>query len=502
MRSKKAFMNLLTNILREGVSIICGFILPYIFISSFGSEVYGLTESITNFLGFIVLLEAGFGPVVKVALYKALAKKNTHQIERVLKTSERFFRRIAFLFLLYIAVLTVLYPVISGSTFDYFFTASLVVIMAISTFAEYFFGMTYRLFLQSDQKTYITNTIQIVTMLLNLCFVFIAVKFGASIIVVKIITGAVYILRPVLQNIYVRRRYKLSLRGVKPDYKIEQKWDALVHHIAFMIHSRTDIVILTVMSTLDNVAIYSVYALVLNGIKSIVSVVAESFSAAFGDMIARSESDTLRKRFSSYETIFITISTITYSCTLMLVTPFIMVYTSDVTDADYIQPLFGILLTLSIYILTIRQPYNELVKAAGHFKQTRRGASVEAVINIALSIIMVWRFGLIGVAIGTLVAMAIRTVEFIYHVNKYILKRRIWMTFRKITHLVVETVVIVLISQLIRAPEMSSYWNWIIYAMQIFGVAIAVVLPLNYWMYKNDFKDLRKTLKRLVKRKK
>lgn len=325
MRSKKTFLNLLTNIIREIINILCGFILPHIIISNFGSETYGLTESITNFLGFIVLLEAGFGPVVKVSLYKALAKKNTDQVKRILKTAERFFRRIAIVFLLYIIGLAVLYPIISNTNYNHLFTAVLVMIMAASTFAEYFFGITYRLLLQSDQKIYITNIIQIFTMLLNLILVLVAVKFGADIVIVKIITSLVFILKPILQKIYIKKKYKITLKGIKADYIIEQKWDALIHHIAFMIHSKTDIAILTIMSSLKNVAIYSVYALVLNGIKSIISTIADSFSAAFGDMIAKSEKKALRKSFNSYETLFMTITTIVFSSTLMLITPFVAV---------------------------------------------------------------------------------------------------------------------------------------------------------------------------------
>lgn len=500
MRSKKAFLNLFTNLLREGVSIFCGFILPYVIISSFGSEIYGLTESITNFLGFIVLLEAGFGPVVKVALYKALAKKDLRQIKRILKTSEVFFRRIAVIFLFYILGLAVIYPVISESSLNYLFTASLVIIMSISTFAEYFFGITYRLLLQSDQRTYITNIIHIITMLLNLCFVIIAVNCGSSIIVVKIITGVVFLLRPILQNVYIKKHYNISLNRCNADYKIEQKWDALAHHVAFMVHTRTDIIILTVLSSLDNVAIYSVYALVLNGVKSIVSIMAESFSATFGDMIARSEKITLRKRFNSYETIFLTISTVVYSCTLLLITPFVSVYTRNIGDVNYIQPLFGVLLTLGVYLLTIRQPYNELVKAAGHFKQTRRGAFVEAVVNIVLSIILVWNYGLIGVAIGTLVAMLIRTIEFIYHSNRYILEREARNNIKKVIVMIVETIVVIFVVTTLPSPRIISYLDWFLYAFETFIVAVLIVLPANYLLFKADFKDSWKTFKNVTGR--
>ncbi len=500
MRGKKAFLSLITNIVREVVSVLCGFILPYAIINAFGTEVYGLTESVKGFLGFIVLLEAGFGPVVKVALYKALAKKDSASIKRILNSSERFFRRIAIIFLIYVIVLAFAYPLISETHLNYIFTVVLILVMSVSIFAEYYFGMTYRLFLQSDQKAYVSNIIQIVTLLIGLGFALIAIKFGASIILTEAIIGLVYLLRPILQNVYVKRRYDNLPVGVDDSYKMDQKWDALTHHIAFTIHSRADVIILTIMGSLKEVAIYSVYALVLNGIKSFVSIIAESFSAAFGDMIAKNENNNLRKRFGLYETLYMTISTIVYSCTILLITPFVAVYTLNVGDADYSQTLFGVLLAISTYSLTIRQPYNELVKVAGHFRQTRRGAVVEALINVVLSLILVWKFGLVGVAIGTLAAMVIRSTEFIYHANKYILKQSIMNSFKKIIVVILETLIVVFVANFIPMLGMDSYLNWVIYAVEVLIVAVIIVLPVNFLLFKDDFKELRKTIRKLLRR--
>ena len=405
------------------------------------------------------------------------------------------------IFLAYVVGLAFISPLISDANLDYMFTVILALVMSIGIFAEYYFGMTYRLLLQSDQKAYISNIIQIVTLLMSLGLAVLATRLGASIIVVEICIGSVYMLRPILQNIYIRKKYSINLSGVDSHFEIKQKWDALTHHIAFMIHSRADVIILTVVGSLKDVAIYAVYNLVLNGIKSFVSIVAESFSAAFGDMIAKNEEKTLRRKFGSYETIYLTISTVVYSCTILLITPFVIVYTLKIGDANYAQPLFGVLMTISMYLLTIRQPYNELVKVAGHFKQTRRGAVVEASVNVVLSVILVWRFGLIGVAIGTLVAMLIRSIEFIYHTNKYILKRSVMESVKKIAFVVIETLMIALVVHFIPMPEMNSYIHWIIYAIGVFAVALAVVLPINYLLYQDDFKDLKRTLKRIIKRK-
>ena len=134
MRKKKALYSIVTNLILQLVVIIYGFIVPKIIISHFGSDVNGLISSITQFLAYITLLESGFGPVVKSALYKPIANKNKSEIANILKTAERFFRKIAIIFIAYIIILCFIYPIIISNKFDTVFTVSLIIIISISTF--------------------------------------------------------------------------------------------------------------------------------------------------------------------------------------------------------------------------------------------------------------------------------------------------------------------------------------------------------------------------------
>ena len=159
MRSKRAINNVIVNFILQIIILLYGFIVPKIIISQFGSNVNGLISSITQFLAYIALLESGFGPVVKSILYKPIANKDNKEIANIIKTSEKFFRKIAIIFLIYIAIMCVFYPYFVNKDFDSIYTISLILIISISTFAEYYFGMAYKLFLQSEQKTYVISCI-------------------------------------------------------------------------------------------------------------------------------------------------------------------------------------------------------------------------------------------------------------------------------------------------------------------------------------------------------
>lgn len=497
MRSKKALYNILSNLILQIVVVIYGFIVPKIIISSFGSNVNGLISSITQFLSYIALLECGFGPVVKAVLYKPIADKDNETIKNILKTSERFFRIIAVIFLVYIVALTIIYPAIVINEFDVLYTISLILIIAISTFAEYFFGMTYKLYIQADQKTYVISIIQIITYILSSICTIILAKLNVSIQVIKLMSGMIFVLRPLIQNYYVKKKYNINLKDADNNFELKQKWDGMAQHIASIIHGNTDITILTLFCSLAEVSVYSIYYLVVKGIKSIIQAFSNGIDASFGNMIAQKEYDNLNKKFNLYEILYFMICTICFTCTMILIVPFVKVYTKGIHDADYIRYAFGYLIVISEYIWAIRLPYSSITLAAGHFKETRTGAWIEAIINIVISVILVMRYGIIGVTIGTIVAMVLRTLEFIYHTNKYILKRNIFESFKKVIIVIICTLTILLISLITpNIVDVTSYLTWFVNAIIVFIESSFIVLIVNCIFYRKNIGEILKILKK------
>ena len=488
MRSKKAFINILSSLLLQLVTVVCGLIVPRMIIKNFGSNVNGLITSITQFLAYISLLEAGFGPVVKAILYKPIASKNKEEIERILKASEKFFKTISYIFIIYIMILCFILPITVSDEFDTIYTLSLIIIISISTFAEYYFGMTYKLYLQAEQKTYVTSGIQMVTTLINTIMVILLIYMGASIQVVKLISAIIFVARPLLQNIYVKKKYNLNLKDADSNYNIKQKWDGLSQHIAYVVHNNADVAILTFFSNTREVSVYSVYLMVVQGLKNLVQSFTGGIDATFGDMIAKNEKENLRKTFKAFELFYFTIVTIIFSTAIVMILPFINVYTRGVTDVNYYRPVFAYLIVLSEFMWAIRLPYSSLSTAAGHFKETKKGAWVEALTNVILSIVLVFQFGTVGVIIGTLVAMTMRTVEFMYHSSKYILERSVIYTLKRFFIIAIEVIIIILLCNIIPKIDMTNYLNWAIQSTITVIIASIIVGIINIIFYKEDVK--------------
>ncbi len=491
MKTKRTIWNIISAIVMQVVIFSTSFVVNKLIIKEYGSSLNGLITSITQFLSYITLLEAGVGPVIKASLYKPLSKNDNKQISDILYASEKFFKKLSFIFLGYVFVLTILYPLVVTSEFNYWFTFSLILIISINVFAEYYFGMTYKLFLQADQKTYIVSLIQIGGYILNLVLVLIFIYFKSDIRILKLGTSIAYIIRPIIQNVIVKKYYNIDFKNCDKEYKLKQKWDGLAQHVAAVVHSNTDVTVLTFFSNFDAISIYSVYSTVTNGLRQVIQSFNDSMESFFGNLLALDKKGNLESKFDNYESLFYMLLAVIYSCSFVLVTPFVKVFTLSIADLNYSQPIFGYLIVIGELIWAIRQPYNNLIKSAGHFKQTRVGAWIEAITNFVISLILVKKYGLIGVAIGTAFAMLIRTIEFIWYSNKNILNRSNWASIKKIVTLLLEFVLIIVFSKYVIFVEYTSYLNWAINAFCVLVLSIVVVLFISLIVNRNFIKNIK-----------
>ena len=318
-RKTKLMLNSASSLLYQAITMVCGFILPRLFISQYGSEVNGLVSSVTQFLGFISLAECGVGAVVQSSLYKPLADNDTDEISRIVVSSDRFFRRIAYILAGYTVFLMAVYPLITLESFGYLDTLLLIFVISISTFAQYYIGMTYRLLLSADQLGFIQYTIHAASLILNTVACILLVKAGASIQIVKLTTSLIFVAQPLILTVIARRRYKINRKIKVTGEPIKQKWNGLAQHIAAVVLGNTDTVVLTLLSTLQNVSIYAVYHFVVNGVKQIIVSLTNGMQAMFGNMIAKSETDELNRSFDRIEWILHTAVTLAFSITALLI---------------------------------------------------------------------------------------------------------------------------------------------------------------------------------------
>lgn len=498
MRTQKAIINSISSLVLQIITIGCGFILPKMILMGFGSEINGAATSIAQFLGYISLLEAGVGGVTRAALYKPLASKNYAKVSGISNATQVFFKKITYIFLIYTILLASGFNYISRTKLDWWYVFTLVIIISMSTAVQYYFGITYSLILQSDQRGYVSNFIQIVIVLLNTFITVILIKANMSFHVVKLASALVFIIRPLALNYIVKKEYKLDKNAELDFDAIKQRWSGLGHHLAFFIHNSTDIMVITMLLGLKWVSVYSIYYMIIGGVKNIVNSLTGGSEAAFGNMIAKEERNLLNNRFKMLETLSSMIIVIFFTTTGILLFDFIKIYTKNINDTNYILIPFGILFVISEALHCIRQNYHSIVLSAGHFKETQRGAFIEAGTNLTLSLILVSLLGIKGALIATIISTTFRTIDYVIYLKNNILIRSFNIFFRRQSINVLSVGSIIFVYNLIQFNSVNNYIEWFLKAIPVFFISFFVTLLWNIIFYKNDIQNIVNSVKRIV----
>lgn len=477
--------------------------MPRLFLVNFGSDYNGVINSVAQLLNFITVLQFGIAGSTRFALYKVLADNDVKGISGIVVATEKYMRKIGFVLLAYIGVLALIYPYFASTSISAFDSGMLVLIIGASTFSQYFFGITYQILLTADQKLYIYNFIAIIATVTNTLVAIILMKAGQNIFVVKLGSTIIYFLVPVILSFYVKKSYKIDKSVPQDKTAIKSRWDVMWHTIANIVHENTDLVVLTVLTSTKQVSVYTVYYLVINGIYKVLSIFTNSLEAAFGNMFARKEKDTAYKNLELYEFFMCSFVSVVFSCALVLIVPFVKLYTNQVTDVNYIEPAFAIVAVTAQMIMCLRQPYLTVVRAAGHYKQTKNGAFVEAFLNIIVSVVLTYFFGIVGVAVGTLVANLFRTLQFVIYLKKNIVERPVvkpllmmlWTAINVVSMYFISTVVL-------RIINIDSWYDFVIAGISNFAIASFVTVLTSLLFCRNNLHMITAVAKKMLKKRK
>ena len=431
-RISQTKLNIAGSVLLQVVSGICGLILPRFVLRNFGSEANGLVASVTQLLSYAILLEGGIGGVMKAALYKPLANEDDAGISGVFCQIRQTFRKIAIIFVGFAVLLSIFMKFLVDTQYSWVYVFTMVLILSTHTLVSYYVSMPHRILMTADQKLYIIQFTQIAATVLNLLLCLLVMDLGGGIHLVKLTSVAVFLLNPLVQRLYVKRHYKLSRNVSADNTQHIQKRDGAIHHLSYFIHRNTDVVILSLLGSLHTVSVYTVYNTVINVLESLLLSVSSGLSGLVGRLIARNEIAELNRTVDRYEACNNVLSTGVATVCAILILPFVSIYTGGVTDAQYHQPIFAMLMIAGSYAYSIRHPFGCVVSAAGHYKQTKAGAIGEVAINLILSLALVKPLGLIGVALGTVAAMSFRTIHTVWYLSKHLLHRPAWRFFLKL----------------------------------------------------------------------
>lgn len=489
-------LNMLSGLLLQFFTLISGFILPKIVLAYFGSEVNGLVSSLNQFLSYITLVEGGITGVIVANLYKPIVEHDDRKISSVLVTADRFFKKIGLLFIGYSVALSVAYPLVFQTGFGFGYVCLLTLILSLNLLIQYMFSLTLKTLLNADKKGYIVNLTQTGIVIFNIILALLSVMVCPSIHLLRLISGMLFILQPVVFGRYVRRHYKLD-RSAEPDNSlIRSRWNGFAINLAAFIHNSTDVTVLTIFTNLKTVSIYSVYGLVSTGIKQLINACLSGIAHTVGQAYAKKDWKELNQKLDSYEYVVFVLVFFLFTVAALLITPFVQLYTRGITDTDYYQPLFGFLLLASEALYLVKLPHLDLAYAANKFRQITVPAYMEAGLNIVLSVVLVRWLGLIGVALGTIAGMAYRMVFHVYYTSRIIPGRAQHIFYRKLLLFATGAGAGFFLCRCLMPFYKVTLVSWLAHAV-VYSVIVAGMLSaVSILFFKNEVKFFIQYIKR------
>ncbi len=506
MRTKQAMKNAVTSLCLQLVLALSGIIVPRFFTTLYGSAVNGLVSSISQFITYLNLVEAGISAAGTVALFGPMADNDIQSTNKILSAANKFYKQSGSIFLALVALLVVFYPfAVQNEIGNTTFIRTMIVVLAISGLVDYFILGKYRMLLTADQRAYVVYIAQILGTVVMTAVSIIMMELGFSSLAVKGAAALIYILRSLAVVIYAKRHYtELNFKETPNMAAFDQRWAVLVHQITGMIVTNSAVILLTLLvekNALVAVSIYSTYNLVAWALSSVITAIQSGLSAGFGQVISKHEGDTLARSYSTYEYICYIFVFIVYACMGVLLYPFISVYSLDFADAA-LYPQWSVVLffTLAGFLQAMRMPPQTIINSAGHYKQTRSRAIAETVINLTVSLILVRPLGIVGVLIASCASHIYRLVDVIIYNEKYFIAGSMKTTVLRLLRNIAALALAVWVGIILVPAKCDSWLVWFMSAA-IYGVCVCVVfVAVNIISEPKEAKEMLGRVKEIIKK--
>lgn len=491
-RTKSFLYNSVSAALLQMFTVAAGFVIPRIILTTYGSEINGLITSITQFIAYFNLVEAGLAGAAIYALYKPLADNDHTSINAVLSATNRFYILSGYIFVALTLGLALLYPAfVKTSLLSPFSVGVLVLILGVSGALEFFTMAKYRALLTADQKLYVISMASIVAIILNTVIIVVLAYNDTSIIVLKSVALFSVFARSLILNIYVRFRYRyINYKETPNNEALNKRWDAFYLQILGAIQSGAPVIIATIFTSLQVVSLYSIFSMVVVGISRLVGIFTSGLFASFGDVIARSEQSVLQKAYQEFELMYYMLISWAFSCTMVLIMPFIRLYTAGITDVNYNVPLVGILFTLNGLLYSLKTPQGMLVISAGLYRETRWQVTIQGLIAVVGGVILVHFWELVGILVGSILSNIYRDIDLLFYIPHRLTKLKVRTSFFRMLRVFVCFGLIYWPFVNLININCSTFWDWIGWAGITAIYALFVVIIINYPWERHVFMNI------------
>lgn len=409
-RIVKTKKNAITAIAQNLLNILLSLLTRIIFVRVLSSEYLGINGLFSNILNVLSLADLGMQTAMMYSLYKPIAEEDTDKIRSLVSFFKKIYLIIALvIFVVGIAITPFLKYIINLDSkiphLNIYFILALVNIVISYLFV-------YRITLvTADQKSYILNKyiifFKIITFVAQIGLLLLLRNYFIYLLAAIIVN----FISNIYQNKAALKLYPfLREKGKQPELDEKEKDKIIIdikslfiYKISGTIQNNTDNILISVYMGTVYVGYYSNYTIVTTAVISVITLIFASIKASVGNIIATNDTELEQKEF--------------YYWVLEMISYWIVAFSSISCVClfqDFIKIFFGkeyilnmeivIAIVLNFYTNFMRQTIWIFRETTGIFHETRFITTVTAGLNIILSIIGGYFYGMFGILVATVLS--------------------------------------------------------------------------------------------------
>ncbi|MBR2724289.1 MAG: polysaccharide biosynthesis C-terminal domain-containing protein, partial [Ruminococcus sp.] len=400
------------------------------FVYTLGEEYLGVNGLFTNLLSMFSLAELGVGTAIIFKLYKPIEEHNESRIIALMKLFKRVYTVIGWvvagLGLLCIPFLPYIiedYETFGRLGINPIFVLLLYIFNSAST---YWFFAYKQAIVRAHQKTYLltlwgygVSIVAAVSQILVLILTRNFILYTAILIASNILRNFIYAWIANKKYPYLKKQTDEKIEKAEIKDLFKDCGALFIYKANYAVVNATDSVIISIVSGLSSVGIYSNYHLLMTNIKNLLHTVFDSIEASIGSIHATGNLEWKRTVFKAVNFTAVVIYGLVGIVVVAVGDDFINLWIGSNYISNsfaingnmyyYSLPLFlGIELFLNGYTVFLGKIRNSF----GLFRQLKFRPILSMIINLVVGIVLTPIIGLPGPVIGTIVASLCTTMIF------------------------------------------------------------------------------------------
>ena len=461
-RTEMAAKNVIWGYSNTLITTALKFICRWAFINTIGATFLGINGLYSSILGVLSLTELGIGTAMNYSLYKPVAENDVEKIKSLMTFYKNAYRYVATIITILGLSLTPFLPHLIKGADGVDHLTLYYLLFLFNTVSSYLVSYKYSL-AGADQKYYIvTNINTVATILMNIAQIIVLFVFKSFLLyliiqIVFLLFGKAY------ASFYLDRLYPYLNEGNAQPLDDNTKSTLFRNVRALIVHNLGDVAV----NQTDNIIIDSFLGILFGNI-----------IGSLGNLVATSDKKKQLEVFRIYDFVSFWI----FGFAAIAYTALIQPFSELMWGEEYVVKGAAVfLIILNTYIVGQRVPLANMKIAAGVFQEDKLLPALQAVVNLAVSIVLAYKIGLVGVYVGTIVSGLVPTIIRPVIVYRKLFDQCVLEYFKiYIKHFFIILIIGLLNERICSIVLSTINWQRFIFAMLITGIFPNVFLLLIY----------------------